>query len=597
MSALTLTESMITPPPTLQMGGGVPPVLVIDDSTVCRDIVCKGLREQDISVITAADGRGGLQLIETVRPSLILLDNEMPNMNGIEFLRALRADGRFAATPVMMLTGSNLKEHVVEAIQLRIVGYVLKERLVMADLVARVRTVLQRPQTKSTPAASVNSAAHVPVYIAPVRTGTPAVRATTSFTVPNLVGRDATLAAVVDDCAAKTLAGVVKQISAIAESAKASAAELAAVVRQDPILAMRVIQLASSSAYAGSKARIANVDDAVRAVGIVPIRDLATSIGVFNAFQGGRAGMDVLRCWEHALCVASVMGRIVPKNDNIPQGIPHLIGLCHDLTEIILRQQFPKEFAALQDYAAQAAVTPLSLLPQAFGISYAELTLGMLQRTKCPSHAMEAWTEFYRVPSGTPFDQYKGLLARSLAIADAMAVGLTLVSTDRACVSPLPVGDCRSALIPSAALNNSELKSEAITTVGMLVELTVEQEAQFSVPLIAQREKSLLYVRHPSLAPLDPLEAALKNVARVTTLDRAPAAGELKGIDAMIVAAPAPADPLFSAVDKVRLRSAPPIHVLKLASANEPGVLPAPAAGETQMRYPVSLRSLADFVG
>src|SRR5689334_13034868 len=103
-------------------------VLVIDDSPLCRDIVGKGLRSGGFEVTALGDGPSGLQQLETIAPDVILLDNEMPQMNGLEFLRALRAQQQWATLPVIMLTSTNARDMILEAIKLKISGYVLKEK-------------------------------------------------------------------------------------------------------------------------------------------------------------------------------------------------------------------------------------------------------------------------------------------------------------------------------------------------------------------------------------------------------------------------------------------------------------------------------------
>jgi CheY-like chemotaxis protein len=77
--------------------------------------------------------RDGVEALEKLRDSeipqgrrLVLLDLNMPRMNGIEFLRELRNDPQLAPTPVVVLTTSNDDQDKVEAYHLNVAGYVLK---------------------------------------------------------------------------------------------------------------------------------------------------------------------------------------------------------------------------------------------------------------------------------------------------------------------------------------------------------------------------------------------------------------------------------------------------------------------------------------
>ena len=71
-------------------------ILVADDSRVMRQIVVRTLRQAGFGghdIVEAADGAEGLSMVTAERPDLVLSDWNMPNMTGIEFLRALRGSG------------------------------------------------------------------------------------------------------------------------------------------------------------------------------------------------------------------------------------------------------------------------------------------------------------------------------------------------------------------------------------------------------------------------------------------------------------------------------------------------------------------------
>src|SRR5690606_24895089 len=103
-------------------------VLVVDDSAVIRRIVCDVLeRDPDLEVVgTASNGRIALDRIERLSPDVITLDIEMPEMDGLETLRELRA--RRIRTPVIMF--STLTERhasaTFEALALGASDYVTK---------------------------------------------------------------------------------------------------------------------------------------------------------------------------------------------------------------------------------------------------------------------------------------------------------------------------------------------------------------------------------------------------------------------------------------------------------------------------------------
>jgi two-component system chemotaxis response regulator CheY len=82
-------------------------VLVVDDSPTIRGFCRLALRPLSIEIAEAAEGAQALEVVRRAPPSLIIVDVNMPGMDGISFVRALRADGDAAvrAVPVLLLTG------------------------------------------------------------------------------------------------------------------------------------------------------------------------------------------------------------------------------------------------------------------------------------------------------------------------------------------------------------------------------------------------------------------------------------------------------------------------------------------------------------
>ena len=104
-------------------------ILIIDDSGVMRRIhkgilMEHGVPESDI--IEAEDGRVALELSATKHIDLFLVDWNMPKLNGLEFVRAVRAVESYKATPIIMITSEAARYMVVEAVQAGVTNYVVK---------------------------------------------------------------------------------------------------------------------------------------------------------------------------------------------------------------------------------------------------------------------------------------------------------------------------------------------------------------------------------------------------------------------------------------------------------------------------------------
>lgn len=100
--------------------------LIVDDSKVIRMVARKILQELDFETVEAADGKDALDACKSQMPDAILLDWNMPVMDGIEFLRALRGLPGGDAPVVVFCTTENDIEHIQEAIEAGANEYIMK---------------------------------------------------------------------------------------------------------------------------------------------------------------------------------------------------------------------------------------------------------------------------------------------------------------------------------------------------------------------------------------------------------------------------------------------------------------------------------------
>ena len=100
--------------------------LVVDDSKVVRMVARKILEELEFNVSEAADGQQALEACRVTMPDVILLDWNMPVMDGMEFLRALRAGQGGDAPKVVFCTTENDLAHIQEALNAGADEYIMK---------------------------------------------------------------------------------------------------------------------------------------------------------------------------------------------------------------------------------------------------------------------------------------------------------------------------------------------------------------------------------------------------------------------------------------------------------------------------------------
>jgi two-component system chemotaxis response regulator CheY len=101
--------------------------LVVDDFSTMRRIVRNLLKELGfVNVQEAEDGVQALSKLRSDSFDFVVSDWNMPNMTGIELLRAIRADSKLKSLPVLMVTAEAKRENIIEAAQAGASGYVVK---------------------------------------------------------------------------------------------------------------------------------------------------------------------------------------------------------------------------------------------------------------------------------------------------------------------------------------------------------------------------------------------------------------------------------------------------------------------------------------
>jgi two-component system, chemotaxis family, chemotaxis protein CheY len=101
-------------------------VLVIDDSRAIRAVLRRMLVEMGFEVAEAGNGREALAVLAGDRPDLCLVDWNMPEMDGLSFVQAVRADAAFAEMPLLMVTTESEMERVIEALTAGANEYLMK---------------------------------------------------------------------------------------------------------------------------------------------------------------------------------------------------------------------------------------------------------------------------------------------------------------------------------------------------------------------------------------------------------------------------------------------------------------------------------------
>ena len=112
-------------------------ILVVDDCVIHRSMARTALEDAGYAIADATDGAEALAILDCVDVDMVICDESMPNMTGIEFLRVVRRSPTHQAVPVLMLTSVPLAEAMAQAGDLQVEGWMPKPLapLALAEMV------------------------------------------------------------------------------------------------------------------------------------------------------------------------------------------------------------------------------------------------------------------------------------------------------------------------------------------------------------------------------------------------------------------------------------------------------------------------------
>lgn len=118
-------------------------IAIIEDDPVIHQMYRMKFEAAGFDVQLASDGERGVALVESFQPDLILLDMQMPHMNGFEALTRIRAQEWGKDIPVIILTNMGEEESPKELRELGIESYIVKADLTPSQVIERVKDTLQ----------------------------------------------------------------------------------------------------------------------------------------------------------------------------------------------------------------------------------------------------------------------------------------------------------------------------------------------------------------------------------------------------------------------------------------------------------------------
>ncbi len=118
-------------------------VLIVDDIPVNIILLKTMLARTNVGILTAVNGEEAIEIVRKSRPQLVLLDIQMPLMNGMEVLKEIKSDPEIKDTAVIMVSAYTTAQDIEESMTLGASGFI-KKPIIMDTLLSSVTTELDK---------------------------------------------------------------------------------------------------------------------------------------------------------------------------------------------------------------------------------------------------------------------------------------------------------------------------------------------------------------------------------------------------------------------------------------------------------------------
>lgn len=397
-------------------------ILIVDDKAIFREPIAAALRASGYETVCASNGVEALDVVRRRKPGLVLLDVAMPEVDGLEMLRRWREDPSLARCPVILLTAVAERDYVVRARELGAHDYLLKSRFSLEEMMRRVERSLREWARRESAAVEAGGAPG-PGGGAVQRSepsGSAAVRAACA----PVLDRKGAMEGVDAAADLRAMSPIAGEVARMANGGRASVDDVAEVIRRDPVIALRVLRLANSSAYSRGD-RVDTVKNAVIRIGLGGIGQAMLSLGVVHELRDLRCEgvVEPMDFWAHSIATGLISASLARRlGDGMEPDAAFTCGLLHDVGRLLLIRAFPEQFALAAEEARASGAELWEAETRVLRISHAEATERILTRWKFPRDLVDPIAlhhqdvERMRRGAGRRFRE-----AATLALADRLA--------------------------------------------------------------------------------------------------------------------------------------------------------------------------------
>jgi len=420
-------------------------ILLVDDDKEFCESIGELLRDEGYDTLLAGSAPKALEHASRHKLSLCLLDVALPGVDGIQLLRYFRSRHVFRLMPVVLLTAGISKDAVRQALQLGVKDILLKSRFSTQELLDRVHKritgpveVVRNPEMAPSSVDSSAKGRNSHFDNPPSRQGGEDTQAPSGFDStlefdrhPESASdakkedggrelRQVTKEMIQAVGGLRALPGIVETLVAVASNPEASLSDLEEVVRRDPVVAARIVQISNSAAYMRG-GPVSRLDEALRVLGFSNVVRVASTGAVLRREDlEGDAGDDLAMLWCNSLATGAISERLATKPEK-PGAF--LRGLLHEIPSIFALQYLGSDWLPWRSHAMVKGWPLRESLSCALGCPLEGLAGQILAAYRIPAEVATPIQEFYEFFLAT-HPREPGASARLLEVSRLFATSL-----------------------------------------------------------------------------------------------------------------------------------------------------------------------------
>ncbi len=477
-------------------------VLVADDDRSIRMLIAKILSKAGYSVTQAETGAQVIPLMNSKRADLVLLDIEMPGMDGLQTLRVLKRNPSTQHIPVMMLSAHLSGTYVKECVDLGADDFIVKQSMQPQRLVERIHRAMQAKASEAKPTPQPEELANEPAIdqAAWTRKMADIGRSNTEVTRESL---NATSIPMI-------FPAICDEVCLIANAQPADDLKLTLAIEQEPAIILPLMKAAGLFQTHTNKKTL----DVKTLVGQLRQADIASlSRGVLSQYEAASGGLRswMLRWWRHALAVSRIAAELAPAVGLSP-ATARTAGMIHDIGRLLLlRSEFGAKVVSVYDLARNMIIPTVYAEQTLLGMNHKQIGLELCRRYAVPEElANICETHDYDDEQRERLDEDSRTLSAVVCAANTLAKATGYGSLPNDELPPLP-----RIMAEPATQARDQIDDALAETANLFQQRIASESIDVSWPVVTLSNIRITFIR-PSTSGYAYLQALEKAGATAT---------------------------------------------------------------------------------